>query len=94
MRLAAFVCLFLTAAVAWATPARKSSEQEPLRRMQTLTTARAVHSLPAQEAVRGYPVRLRAVVTFYDPKIDPRHGALFVQDSTGEFLWLYLCSPF
>jgi len=48
-----------------------------------LTTAERVHSLSPQEAGRHYPVRLLAVVTYYDPYIDPRHGALFVHDSTG-----------
>jgi signal transduction histidine kinase/ActR/RegA family two-component response regulator len=28
-------------------------------------------------------VRVRAVVTYYDPYLDPRHGALFVQDASG-----------
>ncbi len=51
--------------------------------LPVLTTARRVHSLPPQEAARHYPVRLLAVVTYYDPYIDPRHGALFVHDSTG-----------
>lgn len=81
MRLAAFVCLFLTVAVA--ASAQVPSQYGSRGRLRTLITARAVHSLPAPEAVRGYPVRLRAVVTYYDPYIDPRHGALFVQDSTG-----------
>jgi signal transduction histidine kinase/DNA-binding response OmpR family regulator len=48
-----------------------------------LTTAQSVHSLPPKEAGRHYPVHLLAVVTYYDPYIDPRHGALFVQDATG-----------
>jgi len=48
-----------------------------------LTTARRVHSLPREEAARRYPIHLLAVVTYYDPYIDPRHGALFVYDSTG-----------
>lgn len=39
--------------------------------------------MPSQEVRRHYPVRLLAVVTYYDPYIDPRHGALFVHDSTG-----------
>ncbi|MGH7172221.1 MAG: histidine kinase dimerization/phospho-acceptor domain-containing protein, partial [Gemmataceae bacterium] len=30
-----------------------------------------------------YPVHLHAVVTYYDPYIDPRHGALFVHDASG-----------
>jgi signal transduction histidine kinase/CheY-like chemotaxis protein len=48
-----------------------------------LTDARAAHSLTFEEAARKYPVHLRAVVTYYDPYIDPRHSALFVCDSTG-----------
>ena len=51
--------------------------------LPVLTTARSVHSLPPQEAGRHYPVRLLGVVTYYDPYIDPRHGALFVHDATG-----------
>ncbi len=47
-----------------------------------ITTAREVRSLPVEQAARGYPVRLRAVVTCYDPYIDVRHGALFIRDAT------------
>ncbi len=48
-----------------------------------LTTTRAAHSMIAEEAARGYPVLLRAVATYYDPYIDPRHAPLFVLDETG-----------
>jgi signal transduction histidine kinase/CheY-like chemotaxis protein len=48
-----------------------------------LTTARKAHDLPIPEAARGYPVLLHAVVTYYDPYIDPRRPALFVSDETG-----------
>ncbi len=51
--------------------------------LPTLTTAMAAHSLTSDEARRRYPVRLHAVVTYYDPYIDPRHGALFVHDASG-----------
>jgi diguanylate cyclase (GGDEF)-like protein len=54
--------------------------QAPLR---TLVTAQEAHSLTIEEAKRAYPVHLRAVATYYDPNIDPRHGALFVCDPTG-----------
>src|ERR1035438_4583283 len=50
--------------------------------LRLITTAREAHSLSAAESRRGYPVHLRAVVTYYDPYIDPRHGALFVHDGT------------
>jgi len=51
--------------------------------IRTLTTAREAHSLTAQEAARAYPVHLRAVVTYDDPYVDPRHDAMFVHDATG-----------
>jgi diguanylate cyclase (GGDEF)-like protein len=54
--------------------------EQPLR---TLTTAHEAHDIPLEEAARGYPVRIRGVVTYYDPAVDPRHAALFVHDSTG-----------
>ncbi len=44
----------------------------------TLTTALAVHQLPLSAAQRGYPVDLRAVVTYFDPG----NHLLFVQDRT------------
>ena len=51
--------------------------------MPTLTTAHAAHSLQFDEAKRGYPVHLRAVVTYYDPETNPRTGAFFACDDTG-----------
>jgi diguanylate cyclase (GGDEF)-like protein len=51
---------------------------------RTLTTAQQVHSLAPEKAARAYPVRLHAVVTYYDPYIDTRHGALFVHDASGD----------
>ena len=50
--------------------------------LPTLTTARAAHSLQPDEAKRHYPVRLRVVVTYYDPDTDPKTGAFFACDST------------
>jgi diguanylate cyclase (GGDEF)-like protein len=51
--------------------------------LRTLTTAREAHSLTREDAAHAYPVHLRAVVTYYDPYIDSRHAALFVQDASG-----------
>jgi len=45
------------------------------------------------EAPRGYPVRLRAVVTYYDPYVDPRHVALFIADSTGSVFVALSAAP-
>jgi len=50
--------------------------------LRTLTTAREAHDISLEEAARGYPIRFRGVVTFYDPYMDSRHAALFVDDST------------
>jgi diguanylate cyclase (GGDEF)-like protein len=47
------------------------------------TTARAAHQLTIEQAARAFPVRLRGVVTYYDPYIDPRRPAFFVSDASG-----------
>jgi signal transduction histidine kinase len=57
--------------------------EDPNRRptaatLPLLTTAAAVRQLPPEEAEKGYPVRLRAVVTAHRPDF----GLLFVQDAT------------
>jgi PAS domain S-box-containing protein len=46
--------------------------------LPTLTTAEQVRELTADQANRGYPVRLRAVITFIDFAV----GDFFAQDST------------
>lgn len=63
--------------------AAAQSRPAPQAPLEMITTARAVHSLSLDQAVRAYPVHLRAVVTYYDPYIDPRHGAVFVCDVSG-----------
>ena len=71
-------------------PLGDAKPREPaITQLPLLTTARQAHSLTQEQAARGYPVRLRAVVTYYDADIDNRHGALFVQDATaGIFVWV------
>ena len=73
--------LLATGVFAWAQVPRVQQAQPGNLRL--LTTAREAHSLSAAESRRAYPVQLRAVVTYYDTYIDPRHGALFVADGTG-----------
>jgi signal transduction histidine kinase/ActR/RegA family two-component response regulator len=51
--------------------------------LPALTKAHDVHSLTVEQAARGYPVNLSAVVTYYDPYVDPRRVSLFVSDSSG-----------
>jgi PAS domain S-box-containing protein len=48
-----------------------------------LTRAHDAHSLTSDQAARNHPVHLRAVVTYYDPYIDPRHPTVWVSDSSG-----------
>jgi signal transduction histidine kinase/ActR/RegA family two-component response regulator len=48
------------------------------RRPPLLTTVAEVHDLPPEEAGAGYPVRLHATVTYYDPY----WRTLFVEDRT------------
>src|SRR5271170_6711518 len=71
-------------------PLGDAERREPtISQLPLLTTARQAHSLTQEQGARGYPVRLRAVVTYYDADIDNRHGALFVQDATsGIFVWV------
>jgi diguanylate cyclase (GGDEF)-like protein len=52
-------------------------------RLRTITTAREAHDLRSEEAKRGYPVHLRAVVTFYDPKTTGKRKGITVHDATG-----------
>ena len=40
--------------------------QGPSEKLRLLTTAREAHSISVAESRRGYPVHLRAVVTYYD----------------------------
>jgi len=51
--------------------------------LTTMTTAKAAHSLSPEEAGRGHPVHLQAVVTNYDPDTSPEVGAFFACDRTG-----------
>jgi signal transduction histidine kinase/CheY-like chemotaxis protein len=57
--------------------------ENPLGALRTITAAQEAHSLSLNESARAYPVRLRAVVTYYDALIDPRRPSFFVHDETG-----------
>jgi signal transduction histidine kinase/CheY-like chemotaxis protein len=60
-----------------AVPERGLSAAPPPGRLPVLTTIGEIHRLPPVEARRGYPVKLRAVVT------SPFASAAFIQDATG-----------
>lgn len=51
---------------------------QPVRSQQVFTTADAIRHLAAEEAAKAHPVRLRAVVTYYNPGRE----LLFAQDET------------
>ena len=49
------------------------------RQLPVLTSTRAISELTAKQAGQGYPVAIRAVVTYADMKL----GHAFIQDATG-----------
>lgn len=61
--------------------------------LPTITTAHAAHSLSGKEAARGYPVHLRAVVTYYDADVDPRRSFLFAIDPSGSIFVAFPRAP-
>jgi signal transduction histidine kinase/CheY-like chemotaxis protein len=74
------VVLGLLLAPADSTAQQPRAEWRPL---PTLTRAHDAHNLTIEQARRHYPVKLRAVVTYYDTNVDERRPALFVSDSSG-----------
>lgn len=78
------VAVFLFAALLSACPAANAeAAKELIGKLPTLTTARQAHDLSSEEAKRGYPVHLRGVVTFYDPKSPNKRKGMTVHDATG-----------
>jgi PAS domain S-box-containing protein len=53
-------------------------QKSPIAHLPTLTQVEQIRRMNIEEAGRGYPVRLRAVVTYYNWDL----GDLFIQDST------------
>ena len=65
-------------------PAAADGQQRLQRQsLPTITKAHDAHNLTTEQAAQGYPVHLRAIVTYYDPYNDPRRPACFVSDSSG-----------
>ncbi|HEX5482182.1 MAG TPA: response regulator, partial [Terriglobia bacterium] len=69
-----FAIAILGVATAVASPTGSQAASLPV-----LTKVQQIRGLSPEEATKGYPVHLRAVVTFYDPSVPD----LFIQDSTG-----------
>jgi signal transduction histidine kinase/DNA-binding response OmpR family regulator len=55
---------------------RQSTDSEKSLKLPVLTTAQRIRELSAEEANRGYPVRLQGVITYID------ETSLFLQDSS------------
>jgi len=51
--------------------------------LRTLTTLREAHTLSAAEARRGYPIHVRAIVTYYYFFPESHRSDLFLHDATG-----------
>src|SRR6266404_204474 len=58
---------------------RSSTEEAEARTKQVLTSLQQVRQLSTAEATNAFPVRIRGVVTYYDPTW---WNILFVQDAT------------
>ncbi len=74
----------LGGAIALFTASSSYSQQPPavppvVPNLRTITDLAEIHSLPPEEAKRGYPVHLQAVVTYFEPTSPD----FFLQDKTG-----------
>jgi hypothetical protein len=71
---------FLICAGAWAADAPGVSQATAPGAAESLSAIEQIRSLPAQEAILARPVKLRAVVTYWDPD----HDKCFIaQDDAG-----------
>ena len=70
---------FLLAGIALCSPIAMAQPSPAPAGLPTLTHLAEIHSLPPEEARRGYPVHLQAVVTYFDLATPD----LFIQDKTG-----------
>ncbi len=61
-------------------PSSAAAQTERREALPLLTTIKAIRALSQDDAARGYPVRVRAIVTHFD---EQGHGGLIVHD--GEF---------
>lgn len=81
--------LLLTVLSGWAAAESAAPAKMQTGQLPTLSTASEAHNLTSDEARRGYPVHLKAVVTYYDPNLGNGFAALFVTDETGS-IWINL----
>ena len=78
-----FLLLLFSAFMLLPSATLRASDAAPAAKpLPALTTAKAAHNLILAEAERGYPVRLRGVVTYYDPR-NPESPSFFLHDRSG-----------
>jgi len=82
------VAALLFASLLLAGPATTQVVKVATVNLRTITTVGGAHRLSSKEAARGYPVHLRAVVTYFDPNIGHPNANLFVHDATGS-IYIY-----
>lgn len=81
----------MSIALLWPGCPRKVADRDLANyKLRTLSTAKEAHSLSTSEAIRGYPIHLRGVVTYSDRYLDRRQTAMFVHDATGS---IFLALP-
>jgi diguanylate cyclase (GGDEF)-like protein len=78
-----FLITLSTGALASLLVPRSMDARQPGPSLPVITVARAAHHLTMADAAARYPVRLRGVVTYYDPSPIPGHTIFFVQDTSG-----------
>jgi signal transduction histidine kinase len=71
--------------VACLAPIEASRQSQPSAQLPLLSTVSAIRALSQDEGARGYPVHVRATVTYVD---EIGHGTLFIHDGTlGQFVF-------
>ena len=70
--------LLLVFSILGSASAGGEGKDEPAQRLPTLETIREIRDLPSEKALLGYPIHVRAVVTY----ADRGQSDFFVQDST------------
>jgi signal transduction histidine kinase len=69
----------------WLAPASALGQTRSPSRLPLLSTVSAIRALSQDEGARGYPVHVRATVTYVD---EIGHGTLFIHDGTlGQFVF-------
>jgi diguanylate cyclase (GGDEF)-like protein len=84
LQTAFMVASIFSVALLFAGQQATSESSRALLQLRTINTVREAHDLSNKEAARGYPIHLRAVVTFlHSTGVEAGPTGMFVQDATG-----------